>query len=239
MSWHCLRCDAKNQNSFKHCYECLKLGVRVKRLFRFEYYCSDGILAAMSDEYRFNILRISREARGKPLNPKEELYAKLFNHETVLVSDMDDLTLCAHVDELQKIAYEANVRYAVSKEEKDKRNSKKNPKTFHTAIEMDDASRNAINTVKKRQEKLSLYDKMHANLMKIPGMTEEVATQTLSAGRLLEIKNKSVDKSPIPLKFENTPAQKVAVEIAKAEEKADETLEQTKIEKKKPFKLGK
>lgn len=55
------------------------------------------------------------------LTAQEELFSELFNHEKILVKDMDTLMLRAHREELAKIAFEARARLTAVDDEDNER----------------------------------------------------------------------------------------------------------------------
>lgn len=121
------------------------------------------------------------------VTPQEELFSQLFNHEKVLVKDMDLLTLRAHREELAHIAFEARARLtAVDDEEKQRKTKAKGdrPEGFARNLETDEISSNAINTIKTRQSKLTKQEKLLAGLEKL-GISAGDAGKILSAGNML------------------------------------------------------
>lgn len=124
---------------------------------------------------------------GGKVTPQEELFKELFNHEKVLVRDMDLLTLRAHREELCKIAFEARARITatdeVEKELKTKHNAGK-PSGFQRSVNTDENATNAINTIKERQKKMSKMDRIQAGLEKL-GISTTDASKLMSAGTIL------------------------------------------------------
>lgn len=94
------------------------------------------------------------------MTPQEELFAKLFNREKVLVSTMTVLELRAHREELSKIAFEARAKMtAVDDEEKIRKPKKSEVSGFSRSVNEDGSTRDLINTVKERQKGLSKKDR--------------------------------------------------------------------------------
>lgn len=153
--------------------------------------------------YKCNAARISnREACRKHriefsiMTPEEEWYQKLFNHETVLVQDMDRITLRAHIEELQQICKEGRVRFYVAKsaEEKREKDGKARGITgFVRPSEGEIDTSDAINTIKKRQARLSKSDKLIEGLMKLPGIDRVAAEKIMSARNIKDV----VENSPL------------------------------------------
>ncbi len=102
------------------------------------------------------------------MNPQEELFAKFYNIEKVLVRDMDANTLREHREELQQIAFEAKARLVAADEESKERKAKtSNKEWLVTDARPDFDVSAAINVVKVRQARMSKADKMIADLRKI------------------------------------------------------------------------
>src|SRR5260221_11654525 len=108
MTWICPECSAELGELNGYCEYC-------------RY--ADNILIYNPDKYFIRDIRIFNICNGgKTVTPQEELFSLLFNHEKVLVKDMDVLTLRAHREELAKIAFEARARLtAVDDEEQDRK----------------------------------------------------------------------------------------------------------------------
>lgn len=118
------------------------------------------------------------------MTPQEELFKELFNHETVLVKDMDTLSLRAHREELAKIAFEARARLSAVDNEEKNRKPKKDDKGFAHSINGDEVASEAINTVKERQKRLTKQEKLLEGMMKLPGMDRKTAEALMSAGTI-------------------------------------------------------
>jgi hypothetical protein len=126
------------------------------------------------------------------MNAQEELFRQFFNHEKTVIKDMTPIELRAHIEDLEKIAYEARARLTAGKdEEQERKKAGKKTQGFQTSLEIDTVSSEAINAIKQRQGKMSKEDKVMAGLMKL-GMTEQDARATMSAGAVLAtLRNKS------------------------------------------------
>lgn len=128
------------------------------------------------------------------MTPQEELFSQLFNHEKLLIKDMDVLTLRAHREELSKIAFEARARLtAVDDEEQTKTKQKSNgkPTGFTRSVNTDETTTDAINAIKDRQKRMSKQEKIQAGLEKL-GISTADAAKLMSAGAILgRLKNKN------------------------------------------------
>ena len=142
------------------------------------------------------------------MTPQEELFSQLFNHEKVLVKDMDTLTLKAHREELAKIAFEARARLtAVDDEENTRKKTAKGdkPQGFARSVNTDETTTNAINTVKERQKRLTGKEKMLQGLIDLyvkggmsRGEAEKAASSAMGAGNILErLKDKEAAKESL------------------------------------------
>ena len=129
------------------------------------------------------------------MTPQEKLFAKLFYHETMLVKDMDTLTLRAHIEDLSKIAFEARARHGAATTEDGRRKNKDNkPKGFERSLNTDETTTNAINTIKDRQKRLTKQEKIQAGLEKL-GISSTHAVELLQAGTILvRLKNKTPEE---------------------------------------------
>lgn len=124
------------------------------------------------------------------MTPQEQLFSELFNHEKVLVKDMDILVLRAHREELAKIAFEARARLtAVDDEENGRKKKAKDsdpnkPSGFSRSLNTDDKTSEMINTIKERQKGLSKIEKIIEGLIKL-GYSRSEAESKMSAGKVL------------------------------------------------------
>src|SRR6266850_1991034 len=113
-------------------------------------YCkvNDNTIVYNPDKWFIRDIRINSICKGETMTPQEELFSQLFNHEKVLVKDMDTLTLRAHREELAKIAFEARARLTAVDDEDNtrKKNNDKKPKGFERSLNTDETTTNAINT---------------------------------------------------------------------------------------------
>lgn len=181
MTWLCPRCQNELGELNGWCEYCKQ---------------SDNILVYNPDKYYVRDIRIYHICgeRSEPMTPQEQLFATLFNHEKVLVKDMDTLSLRAHREELAKIAFEARARLsAVDDEEKSRKKTAdgKGATGFARSVNIDDASSQAINTIKERQKRQTKQEKLLAGL-KALGIDN--AESLLKAGTILNQVQKQGDK---------------------------------------------
>jgi hypothetical protein len=156
-------------------------------------YCKqeNGILVYNPDKYYIRDIRIRHIIIGaaKLMTPQEELFSQLFNHEKLLVKDMDTLSLRAHREELSKIAFEARARLtAVDDEDNDRKKKRSNgeakPSGFERSLNIDETTTNAINTLKEKQKRLSKADKIREGLEKL-GIASDAVDKIMSAKNML------------------------------------------------------
>jgi hypothetical protein len=99
------------------------------------------------------------------MTPQEELFAKFYNHEKVLVKDMDHIQLREHREELQKIAFEAKARLVAADDETRERKAKTANKEWPvTDTQAPYDVSQAINVVKTRAARMSKMDKLRKQL---------------------------------------------------------------------------
>src|SRR6266545_4408092 len=184
MNWTCPRCS-EELGELNGCCE----------------YCKqDKVIVYNPDKYYVREIRIPHICSGaKIVTPQEELFAELFNHEKVLVKDMDLLELRAHREQLARIAFEARARLTAADDEEKDRRKQSDPKKatgFARSLSTDETTTAAINAVKERQKKLTKAEKIQAGLEKL-GISSADAAKLMSAGTILgRIKNKTNEVKP-------------------------------------------
>jgi len=192
--WECPQCLGELGDYNAYCEYCL-----------FE---SDNTIIYNPDKYYIRDICIYALSQGaKSLTPQEELFAQLFNHEKVLVRDMDTLTLRAHREELAKIAFEARARLtAVDDEDQTRKRKSSNGsvKGFERSVNTDETTTNAINAIKERQKKLSKKEQVQEQLKKLYEMAGssdavKLAAETASNAKISEVLNKKDDNVQGPL----------------------------------------
>lgn len=201
MSWNCSRCSAE-LGDYNGCCEYCKVNDNVIVYNPDKYYVRDICIYHIEQ----GVLTMNKGLTGEELinsiesnqsmTPQEKLHAILFYHETVLVKDMDRLTLRAHIEELSKIAFEARARYGAAKNEDDLRDKEEKrsnkPEGFSRSVHTDEATTDAINTIKERQKKLTKQEKIQAGLEKL-GISSTDAAKLMSAGTILgRLKNRGL-----------------------------------------------
>jgi SOS response regulatory protein OraA/RecX len=100
------------------------------------------------------------------MTPQEELFQTLYNHEKLLVKDMEIIKLREHREELSKIAFEAKARLVAADDEMRERTAKTKNKDWLTSVNTDQATSDAINVIETRKKRMSKMDKLRADLKK-------------------------------------------------------------------------
>ncbi len=117
------------------------------------------------------------------MNEAEELFSKFYNHEKILVKDMDSVQLREHRDELSKIAFEAKARLVALDDEGRERNAKNGKKDWSlspTGLGATNQNESdAINAPKLRKARMSALDKQRAALVNL-GMDESIINEMMS-----------------------------------------------------------
>lgn len=151
MSWICTRCGLNNIAANKQCAD-----TRCKAI-RPENYNDDYLSAVISDNVSRSLMEQDRA----------ELHAQFFHHESILVKDMDYVTLKTHREELERIAFEARARLtAVDAEERTRKASmsKEQREGLISRINPDPNVTDAINIVAERKKRMSKADKLLADM---------------------------------------------------------------------------
>lgn len=156
---------------------------------------------------------------GKELNivtPQEELFAKFYNHEKILVKDMDLVQLREHREELQKIAFEAKARLVAADDENRERKAKtSNKEWLVTDAKPDYDVSSAINVVKKRSERMSKMDKLRKQL-EMAGIDEATIKEMVS-----NLERKATDGKLKTVTF-HKPSDEIAVVQVRVEKNGEE-----------------
>lgn len=151
------------------------------------------------------------------MTPQEELFAKFYNHEKVLVKDMDVVQLREHREELQKIAFEAKARLVAADDEARERKAKtSNKEWLVTDAKPDYDVSNAINVVKKRAERMSKMDKLRKQL-EAAGIDEATIKEMVG----------NLEKKATEGKLKTVTFQKPTVEVSAVQVKAEKNGDDT------------
>lgn len=204
MTWIC-HCGLTNVNANTYCAACIFTNPQNSRKPSVENETPDSydeLLQHVRSHTERDRLGFSTEdiylfsRKDNPMTPQEELFSQLFNHEKILVKDMEMLELRAHREQLVKIAFEAKVRLsAVDDTEKERRNKSNvgKPTGFSRSVNIDESTTNAINNIKERKQRMTKTEKITAGLIELfekSGMSKEDATKEattrMSAGEIIK-----------------------------------------------------
>lgn len=110
------------------------------------------------------------------MTDEEKLFSKFYNETKVLVKDMDDSQLREHRDGLRQIAFEARARAIAADDEDRERKAKVSKKDWVLSPTHPDATSDAINAVKIRQQRMSKLDKTRKQLL-AAGIDEDTVNE--------------------------------------------------------------
>lgn len=99
------------------------------------------------------------------MTPQEEMFMRLFNSKVELVKDMDVLQLRAHREKLAETIKDAKVSIQATDKVISEKTKKDKGQGFQTSLTIDEASTDAINTIKERQKKLTKMEKVMEGLI--------------------------------------------------------------------------
>jgi transcriptional regulator of acetoin/glycerol metabolism len=152
------------------------------------------------------------------MTPQEELFAKFYNHEKILVKDMNDSQLREHREELSRIAFEAKARLVAADDETRERKAKNGNKEWTvTPTESDQTTTDAINAVKTRKERMTKLDKQREYLEKA-GLDENIINEMMK-----NMERRATEKSLKTVTFTKKSEETSAIQVKI--EKPDEPKE--------------
>ena len=148
------------------------------------------------------------------MTEQEELFAKYYNQEKILVKDMDVVQLREHREELAQIAFEAKARLVATDEESRERNSKSKNKEWLLSADNSQANSDAINAVAVRKARMSKMDKMRMQLL-AAGIDEDTVKEMVKT-----LERKATEKDVKAITF-NKPTVEQAVVVVQVAKPAD------------------
>lgn len=114
------------------------------------------------------------------MTEQEELFAKFYNEEKVLVMDMSIPELREHRDILSKIAFEAKAKLGAVDDVQRERNAKtKNKEFILTDASIRQTDSDALNAPKIRAARMNKIDKMRADLEKLGYLDDETINEMI------------------------------------------------------------
>jgi len=138
------------------------------------------------------------------MTPQEELFAKFYNQEKILVKDMDTIVLREHRDELSKIAFEAKARLVATDDEGRERNSKTKNKEWLVTADSSQVNSDTLNIVKTRAARMSKMDKLRNQLL-TAGIDEDTVNEMVK-----NLERKATEKDVKAITF-NKPTTEQAI----------------------------
>ncbi len=130
------------------------------------------------------------------MTPQEELFAKFYNQEKILVKDMDTVQLREHREQLSQIAFEAKARLVAADDEGRDRNAKTKGKEWLVTVDSTVVSSDAINAVKQRAARMSKMDKLRMQLL-TAGIDEDTVKEMVA-----NMERKATEKNLKTVTFE-------------------------------------
>jgi len=146
------------------------------------------------------------QTENKKMTPQEELFARFYNHERILVKDINDIQLREHREELSKISFEAKARLVSADDETRERKAKTSNKEWLLTT-ADVVSTDAINAVKVRKERMSKMDKMKEQLLKA-GIDEDTVKEMIR-----NLESKATEKNVKTITFNKPVTEPSAVQV--------------------------
>lgn len=204
--WKCKGCQFENDLLTTYCRICKSFKPDwITDEFQARIEIRRGVFISRIESYEYSL-------GGINMTPQEELFAKFYNQEKVLVKDMDLAQLREHREELAKIAFEAKARLVATDDEGRERSSKtKNKEWLVTADASQVDSDSLNNTVKTRAARLSKMDKLRNQLLSA-GIDEDTVKEMV---RNLERKATEKDVKAITFNRPTVETVIVAVETKK------------------------
>jgi len=142
------------------------------------------------------------------MTPQEELFQKFYNHEKILVKDMDIVTLREHREDLSKIAFEAKARLVATDDDLRERTAKnKTSKEWLTSVTSDQVSSDAINAVETRKKRMSKMDKMRSQLL-AAGIDSDTVDEMVK-----NLEKKATEKDVKTVTFSKPSTEMTAVQV--------------------------
>lgn len=191
VGYNCQSCNTYNDILTLHCNYCKVCNLSPE---------------IIRQSYAIRILRAG-EFIGMKNDDIVELHMQFFNHERVMIKDLDTIQMHERREELRKIAFEAKARLTAHDEEERLRNANRSAEQKQWLLSSttnDPNVTDAINAVKTRKARMSSADKNLAVLQNLGIANADALVAAM-------IKNKTgaaisstasrvlVDKSPYPL----------------------------------------
>lgn len=156
--WTCGICKSYNDILTNHCRICQS---DKPEWLSFEY---QAVVELKRGIYLHRIKSYRIDGDIQNMTPDEELFKEFYNHEAILIKDMDLLTLREHREKMAHIAFEAKAR--LTKDDDEIRAKAASTKGKAWLVTSDDTINvsDAINAVKTRSVRMSKMDKLKKQL---------------------------------------------------------------------------
>jgi hypothetical protein len=146
------------------------------------------------------------------MTDQEELFAKFYNQEKLLVKDMDSVQLREHRDELSTIAFEAKARLVATDDEARERNKSSKSKEWILPVDNSQVDSDAVSAVKVRAGRMNKIEKLRSQLL-AAGIDEDTVKEMV---KNLERKATEKDMKAIVFNKPSTEQAVVMVDVTKS-----------------------
>lgn len=148
------------------------------------------------------------------MTDQEELFAKFYNQEAILVKDMDISQLRSHRDELAKIAFEAKARLVKVDDETRERSAKSKNKEWIVPTDNNHVDSEALAAVKTRTTRMNKIEKLQSQLL-AAGIDDETVKEMIR-----NVERKATEGSVKAITFNKPVVEQavVVVDVKKPEE---------------------
>lgn len=160
--WKCESCKFYNDLLTSYCRICnLYKPFWITDEYQARIEIRRGIFIGRIESYEYETIDTNG---ASVMTPQEELFAKFFSQEKVLVKDMDTVALREHRDELAQIAFEAKARLVATDDEVKERSSKSKSKEWILPVDESQVNNDAINVVKTRASRMNKIERLRKQL---------------------------------------------------------------------------
>jgi hypothetical protein len=179
--WKCEFCKGYNDILNVSCSFCkIHKPSWITALYQMRVEIERGIFDSSGVLSRFHWDWEGRVNKLKMSTPNEDLHAKFFNEEAMLVVSMTDIDLDEHIHELETIAREAKARILAASEEKRNRKAKAGSKAWRIEPNGPDPTvTDSINKVKQRSARMGKLEKMRDKMAAL-GLSDTDIDQMVS-----------------------------------------------------------
>ncbi len=199
--WICKNCKTYNDLLTNYCVSCY--GYKPEHI--------TSVRQAQTEIRRGIYLQYGIYSSEVIMTEQEELFAKFYNHEKLLVKDMDSVQLREHREELSKIAFEAKARLVANDDETRERSANTKVKDWSLSPSGLQTESDAINAPAVRKSRMSKLDKQRSDLLKI-GIDEAIVNEMMAK---MEKRATEKDVKAISFKAPATEDKVIIVNVSK------------------------